>query len=246
MPRNIRRLSLRVLRNGRVVLRRGSNAPRFAVELVRHPRTVGAICPSGTQLAGAMAAAIPEGKGLVIEIGAGTGAVTRAILARGIEPERLLVLERSPEFCRMLRRKFPGLNIVEGDAAMLASYVPEGREVVAVVSSLPLMNFPSSLREAILEQVRRVIGTRGCVIQFTYALLGESPYSRNGFRRDLCRFIPRNLPSGFSFTRVGLEAERRAFVLQEVLLCDSPFCCAGYVQRRCRKFHLKKTWGVLF
>ena len=194
MPRNIRRLSLRVLRNGRVVLRRGSNAPRFAVELVRHPRTVGAICPSGTQLAGAMAAALPEGKGLVIEIGAGTGAVTRAILARGIEPERLLVLERSPEFCRMLRRKFPGLNIVEGDAAMLASYVPEGREVVAVVSSLPLMNFPSSLREAILEQVRRVIGTRGCVIQFTYALLGESPYSRNGFRRDLCRFIPRNLP----------------------------------------------------
>lgn len=63
-----------------------------------------------------------------------------------------------------------------------------------VVSSLPLMNFPSALRGAILEQIQKVIGGRGCVIQFTYALLGESPYARNGFRRDILRFIPRNLP----------------------------------------------------
>ena len=159
MPRNIRRIGLRVLRDGRAVLRRGRNAPRFAAELVRHPRTVGAICPSGAQLAASMAACIPDGEGLVIEIGAGTGAVTRAILARGVAPSRLLVLERSPEF-----------------------------------SSLPLMNFPSALRGAILEQIQKVIGGRGCVIQFTYALLGESPYARNGFRRDILRFIPRNLP----------------------------------------------------
>lgn len=187
MPRNIRRIGLRVLHKGR-------NVPRFAAELVRHPRTVGAICPSGAQLASTMAACIPEGEGLVIEIGAGTGAVTRAILAKGISPSRLLVLERSPDFCRILRGKFPHLNIVQGDAALLSSYVPELTPVSAVVSSLPLMNFPSALREAILAQIRGVIGTRGCVIQFTYALLGESPYTREGFRRDVHRFIPRNLP----------------------------------------------------
>lgn len=191
---NIRRAGLHVLRNGCAALHKGKNAPRFAVELVRHPRTVGAICPSGAQLARSMAACIPDGEGLVVEIGAGTGSVTKAILARGIAPSRLLVLERSPEFCRILRRKFPGLNIVQGDAAMLSSYVPESEQVIAVVSSLPLMNFPASLREAILAQVRTVIGSHGCVIQFTYALLGESPYARGGFRRDMRRFIPRNLP----------------------------------------------------
>lgn len=141
-----------------------------------------------------MAACIPDGEGLVIEIGAGTGAVTRAILARGVAPSRLLVLERSPEFCRILRGKFPELNVVQGDAALLSSYVSETDAVLAVVSSLPLMNFPSALRGAILEQIQKVIGGRGCVIQFTYALLGESPYARNGFRRDILRFIPRNLP----------------------------------------------------
>ena len=120
--------------------------------------------------------------------------MTRAILARGVAPSRLLVLERSPEFCRILRGKFPELNVVQGDAALLSSYVSETDAVLAVVSSLPLMNFPSALRGAILEQIQKVIGGRGCVIQFTYALLGESPYARNGFRRDILRFIPRNLP----------------------------------------------------
>ena len=194
LPGNIRRIGLRVLHNGRAVWHRGQNVPRFAAELVRHPRTVGAICPSGVQLASCMAACIPDGEGLVVEIGAGTGSVTRAILASGIAPSRLLVLERSAEFCRILRGKFPGLNIVQGDAAMLSSYMPASDQVLAVVSSLPLMNFPASLREAILAQVRSVIGSHGCVIQFTYALLGESPYTRHGFRRDMHRFIPRNLP----------------------------------------------------
>ncbi len=170
------------------------NVPRFAMELVRHPRTVGAICPSGAQLAAAMAGFIPDGKGLVIEIGAGTGSVTRAILSRGIEPSRLLVVERSPEFCRILHGRFRGLNIIQGSAEQLSSYVPEDTPVLAVVSSLPLMNFSSSLRDAILHQMREVIGTRGCIIQFTYALLGTSPYTRDGFRRDMRRFIPRNLP----------------------------------------------------
>lgn len=150
--------------------------------------------------------------------------MTRAILARGIEPERLLVLERSPEFCRMLRRKFPGLNIVEGDAAMLASYVPEGREVVAVVSSLPLMNFPSSLREAILEQVRRVIGTRGCVIQFTYALLGESPYSRNGFRRDLCPLYSQKPAACQGRTLLALASHESDWKLRGELSFCRRFC----------------------
>ena len=168
--------------------------PRFAMELVRHPRSVGAICPSGAQLAAAMAACIPDGKGLVIEIGAGTGSVTRAILSRGIDPARLIVLEQSPEFCRILHGKFRGLNIVQGNAERLSSYVPGNVPVLAVVSSLPLMNFSSALREAILNQMRTVIGTRGCIIQFTYALLGTSPYTRDGFRRDIRRFIPRNLP----------------------------------------------------
>ena len=170
------------------------NVPRFAMELVRHPRKVGAICPSGAQLAAAMAACIPDGKGLVIEIGAGTGSVTRAILSHGIAPSRLLVLEQSPEFCRILHGRFRGLNIVQGNAEQLASYVPKDIPVLAVVSSLPLMNFSSSLRGAILGQMRTVIGTCGCIIQFTYALLGTSPYTRDGFRRDMRRIIPRNLP----------------------------------------------------
>lgn len=176
-------------------LRRGlANVRDFTFELVRNPRSVGAICPSGPRLAAGMAALIPDGKGLVVEIGAGTGAVTRAILDRGIAPARLVIIERSPVFCRILREKFPGLCVIQGDAAHLCRLLPQGATIDAVVSSLPLMSLPAAVRSAILEQIGRIISPHGCVIQFTYALWRPSPFHHEGCLRDQRTLIIRNMP----------------------------------------------------
>ena len=166
----------------------------FAVPLLLHPRKVGAICPSGRPLARRMAALIPDAPGLVVEIGAGTGAVTRAILDTGIDRNRLIVIEYSPFFCRILRDRFPGLNIIQGDAAQLTSYLPEGARVSAVVSSLPLMSLPRPACAAIIAQIISAVRDNGCVIQFTYALWGVSPFLHAGCRRDIRALILRNLP----------------------------------------------------
>lgn len=175
--------------------RRLSAVYSFTAELLRNPRSVGAVCPSGEQLSGDMAALIPaEGTGLIVEIGAGTGAVTAAMLQRGIASERLLILERSPFFCRLLRQKFPHLRIVQGDAARLASYIPSGAKIDAVVSSVPLMSLPGMVRSAILRQIRDLVQPGGCVIQYTYLLWGPSPFRRVGYACDRRRFVLRNLP----------------------------------------------------
>lgn len=174
--------------------KRLAGACNFTAELVRHPRAVGALCPSGQQLAGRMASLIPEGDGIIVEIGAGTGAVTKAILDRGIAPERLLVIERSPAFCQILRKKFPGLRIIQGDASRLCDYLPRQKPVDAVVSSLPLMSLPAGIRSAILRQIRHAIGEHGCVIQFTYALWSTSPFHRAGCSRDSHDVVIRNMP----------------------------------------------------
>ncbi len=175
---------------------RASRIPllQFTKEMLRHPREVGAVCPSSPHLAAAMAESIPEGKGLVIELGAGTGTVTKAIVSRGIAVSDILALERSSEFCRILHSKFQGMTIVQGYAASLCSFIPQNIPVRAVVSSLPLMNFSRALREQIFAQMRKAVGGYGCVIQFTYALFFRSPYFDEGFQRDMCRFIPFNVP----------------------------------------------------
>jgi phospholipid N-methyltransferase len=170
------------------------NPVAFLAPLLLHPRRVGAVCPSGQPLARRMAALIPDAPGLVVEIGAGTGAVTRAILDRGIGRDRLLVIEYSPFFCRLLRDRFPGLTIIQGDAADLASYLPEGTPISAIVSSLPLMSLPESARAGAIAQILSAVRNSGCIIQFTYALWKVSPFLLAGCRSDTRAIILRNLP----------------------------------------------------
>ena len=66
------------------------------------------------------AMSIPALSGPVIEIGPGTGPVTAALLRRGVAPERLVLLEFSPEFCALLRKRHPAARVIEGDAYQIA------------------------------------------------------------------------------------------------------------------------------
>ena len=86
----------------------------FVRAWVRSPRSVGMVCPSGMPLARSMAAFAPrKGDGLVVELGAGTGTVTRQLLDAGIAPRRLVVVEQSPVMVSLLRERFPQLAILE-------------------------------------------------------------------------------------------------------------------------------------
>src|SRR5262252_3352119 len=92
----------------------------FLKRWLRRPLAMGAVVPSGRLLAEAIARTAMreiEGRdGHVVELGAGTGEVTKALLAGGIAPDRLALVERDPEFAKFLRSHFPGPKIVEGDA----------------------------------------------------------------------------------------------------------------------------------
>ena len=80
---------------------------RFLKNLVAAPRLTGAVAPSGRALARAMAAAAgspPDG--LIVELGPGTGPVTRALIEAGVARERLVLVEYDAGFCRLLRQRF--------------------------------------------------------------------------------------------------------------------------------------------
>ena len=104
--------------------------------------------------------------GRVVEFGPGTGRFTEAILARGVPPGNLTLLELDEEFVAHLRQKFPGVTVHCAGAETADALVAPG--VQTVVSGLPLLSMPEPLREGIVAAAFRVLGPRGTYVQFTY------------------------------------------------------------------------------
>ncbi len=171
-------------------------SPRlFLREMLASPGAVGAVWPSSRRLAKRVAAAVPvAGDGLVVELGAGTGVVTEALLQRGVPTHRLRVIERSPTFVQCLRQRFPKVTVVHGNAKHLAELLPEGANVDAIVSSLPLRSLPADDVTAIVDQWRSVLSPGQTIIQFTYALHGQPDALSPGFASRENRFVWANVP----------------------------------------------------
>jgi phosphatidylethanolamine/phosphatidyl-N-methylethanolamine N-methyltransferase len=145
----------------------------FLRGMIANPRGVGAIAPSSPDLGDAIAAQIdPDRPGPVLELGPGSGAVTRGILRRGIAPQRLTVIEWDAEFADLIRAQCPGVNVIQGDAfalgQTLAGHVTE--PCAAVVSCLPLLNFPQEQRQALVNAALDRMRPGGPLIQFSYGL----------------------------------------------------------------------------
>ncbi len=146
---------------------------RFIRQWIENPRLIGAVSPSGRALAKAMAGFVElDREGPIVELGPGTGPVTQALLARGVAPERLVLVEYESRFCHLLAERFPGVNIVQGDAYGLKSTL-DGKivgRIATVVSSLPLLVRPERDRVELLRQAFELMGDEGLFIQFTYGL----------------------------------------------------------------------------
>ncbi len=151
---------------------------RFIRSWFDNPLGVGALSPSGRALAKAMASYVDlSSEGPIVELGPGTGPVTQALLARGIARHRLVLVEYERRFCKLLCERYPGVNVVQGDAYGLEATL-SGRidgKIAAVVSSLPLLNRPERDRIALLDQAFRLLSPEGAFIQFTYGLTSPIP-----------------------------------------------------------------------
>jgi phosphatidylethanolamine/phosphatidyl-N-methylethanolamine N-methyltransferase len=151
---------------------------RFLKTLFESPRLTGAVSPSGRSLARAMARAVgASGEGLVVELGPGTGPVTRALIEQGVPPEQLVLVEYEATFCRLLSQRFPGVNVRQGDAYALRRTLADlaNRPIRAIVSSLPLLNQPPMRRTALIEDAFALMAPGGVFVQFTYGVASPIP-----------------------------------------------------------------------
>jgi phosphatidylethanolamine/phosphatidyl-N-methylethanolamine N-methyltransferase len=136
---------------------------------------------------------------LVVELGGGTGSITRGLLGAGLPPERLVVVERDERLHRLLQERFPGLLVVRGDATQLVQLLrPLGiAHVSAVVSGLPLLSMPKRMRHRIVEQSFALLGEQGALVQFTYGIASPLPEREFPVNGRVKALVWRNLPPAF-------------------------------------------------
>jgi phosphatidylethanolamine/phosphatidyl-N-methylethanolamine N-methyltransferase len=135
----------------------------------------------------------------VVELGPGTGVITQAICAAGINQKNLILIERDHHFIDKLKQDFPEAMVLQGDARHLGDLLRKHniKEVAAVLSCLPLLSMPDAVRHSIVNAAFEVIKPEGVFILYTYGLLSPvSPRNqrRIGIRGRVAKLVWRNFP----------------------------------------------------
>jgi phosphatidylethanolamine/phosphatidyl-N-methylethanolamine N-methyltransferase len=169
----------------------------FIRSWLEKPLSTGAVAPSSKLLARTMAAYVdPEAAGPVIELGPGTGPVTEALVAHGVDPARLVLVEFNPTFCRLLRSRYPGATVVQGDAYSLKRLLGTllRQPAAAVVSGLPLFTKPLKTRLRLMHEAFALLAPQAPFVQFTYAIMSPIPKALSGVSSEASERIWMNLP----------------------------------------------------
>ena len=182
---------------------------RFLRSWINDPLAVGAVAPSGRPLARRIAREIGPGT-RVVELGPGTGIVTREILARGVRPSDLFLVERCAGFAGVLEHEFPGVTVLRGDATLpQQALAPLRGTVDIIVSGLPLVLFSRGHKETLLAQCFGLLREHGALFQFTYG--GRCPVGRrelesHGLVAKCIGFIALNMPPAFIYRIARVDA----------------------------------------
>ena len=170
---------------------------RFFKSWINSPKGIGSVLPTSGTTARKMASLIEEGtKAPVLELGPGTGAITKAILARGVAPSSLFSVEYAEEFIAELKAGFPGVNILHGDAFELDDVLPNlnGEKFNAVISAVPMLCFPVQQRIELLNDLLDRLHPGRPVVQLCYGRKSPVPPSFSSYSVEPLDWIARNFP----------------------------------------------------
>lgn len=174
----------------------------FFRQFLKFPLTTGSVCPSGRALSSSLARMALEMQSpypcLMVDLGAGTGVVTRELLNLGVAPEAILAIDISREFQGVFNRLCAPVTLCVADAKNLYSLISRrcpDRGGIAIISSLPLRNMGRGEIRPIMRGIRSILLERGgCLLQYTYALWIRASLAPYGFSLCARHYIMRNIP----------------------------------------------------
>lgn len=173
----------------------------FLRRWVANPRQLGALFPSSRALAKAMASCALENltssEEKILELGAGTGRFTQALINAGIPEHRLICVEIDPNLGVYLKKKFPKAKIISGSACALEHVLKTHQiqaEIGVVISGLPMLNFPALVQQEILRGCFNVLKRSGEFLQFTYSPFASIRIRCFPLRKTRKRWVFANFP----------------------------------------------------
>lgn len=168
----------------------------FLRRWLANPLQMGSIVPSSPALTRRIAALVERAaEEVVVELGAGTGAVSRALLAAGVPAERLVVVEIVPDMARHLAGALPGVTVIQGDAFALPEALPaalHGR-VGTAICGIPLVLLPLEQQRRFVAAVEAVAPGRGFLL-YTYCVTSPLPWRALGLSARREAWTPLNFP----------------------------------------------------
>jgi phosphatidylethanolamine/phosphatidyl-N-methylethanolamine N-methyltransferase len=169
----------------------------FLRSFVAHGTNIASLFPSSRWTAQSMLGGIEFEKcQAVMELGAGTGAVTASLLQASLGKCRAIIVEREPAFCERLAERFPRAEIVAGDALQMSNILKRlGIDRIDhVVSTLPINWLPSNQRTKLLKNICRHLQPQGSFRQLTHLPWSHRAVYTQHFASVCCPIVWRNLP----------------------------------------------------
>jgi len=176
----------------------------FLRQFWKERKMVGSMIPSSRFLAKKMLESIDfERTKVLVELGPGNGVFTHKMLDKLPQDAHLFVFELNDTFYESLKKEFkdPRVHIIHDSAENIGVHLEKSgfSEADVVLSSLPLANFPSVLKNKILSESHRILKENGLYIQFQYSLNAKKAIKSFFPSLDIS-FTPVNFPPAFVYT----------------------------------------------
>jgi phospholipid N-methyltransferase len=188
-----------------------SDSLLFFKKFFRHGTKIASIVPSSPWLSRATVRNVDWAKAkVIVELGAGTGPITK-VIAEKVGPEtRVIVLERDPDFCKLLKERYsqiPNFDVIEGDVRDLATMLRDRGidQVDYIVSGLPVPSFPKDLQRDFFRVVHDILAPTGEYSQITELALVYQGLYKKYFDHVKFVFEPRNFPPAGAYHCKGVK-----------------------------------------
>ena len=182
----------------------------FLGKFLRHGTAIASLAPSSPWLSRTTVRNIDwERATVIVELGAGTGPITRVLAEKARPGCKVIVLERDPDFARLLRERFDSrsdFEVIEGDVRDLSLMLSDRgvTRVDHVISGLPVPSFPKGLQRDLFKAVGAVLDPEGTFNQITEMPLVYWGFYKKFFRDVRFAFEPRNFPPAGAYFCRGL------------------------------------------
>lgn len=173
-----------------------SNAGMFFRRWLANPLQMGSIVPSSPALCRRVVQQVRRAEDeIVLELGAGTGVISRALLDGGVPANRLFVVEIVPNMAQHLRGVLPGVTVIEGDARAMPELLPSHwlGKVGTVVCGVPMVLLPKQEQRRFIDAIEAVAPGKG-FLHYSYCATSPLPYKAHSLTAKREAWTPLNFP----------------------------------------------------